>query len=95
MIFGISLRYRYLTKLPHTYLLQYIPFLELGSKLTEPAWAIVNDSMHIPDLLDVPPDAVAAGAIFLASKKGKLCRTLFCFFSWIYLRKVTYLSHLV
>lgn len=67
-----ELGYRYLIRLPHNYILQYIPFLELGQKIVEPAWSIVNDSLHIPLLIDVSPNAIAAASLYLASQRDKI-----------------------
>merc|ERR1719354_803586 len=64
-----TMGYRFLVETPHSYLLQYIQFLELDNSVTEPSWTYANDCLRIPLLVDIPPNIVACACLYKGAKK--------------------------
>jgi len=64
-----TLGYRFQVSTPHSYLLQYIQFLELDNSVTEPSWVCANDSLRIPMLVDIPSNIIACACLYKGAKK--------------------------
>ena len=59
------------TNHPHQYILQIVGNLGCDN-LAQKAWAFLNDSYRLPDIVEIKPCVLACAAIFLSARVQKV-----------------------
>jgi len=57
---------------PHKYILNYVNVLDAGAEVAQKAWSYLNDSLRLPQIIDIRPEVLACAAIFLAARHLQL-----------------------
>lgn len=67
-----DLGYMLKTEHPHKYILHYVNVLDAGAEVAQKAWSYLNDSLRLPQTIDIRPEVLACASIFLAARHLKL-----------------------